>query len=67
MSTKITKSINCRGQLISFDEPKIMGILNITPDSFYDGGKHLTIKKQLQQVKQMLLENKLQWQQRKRT
>ena len=28
-------TLNCKGNLISLDEPKIMGILNITPDSFY--------------------------------
>ncbi len=28
-------SINCNGTLLNFDEPKIMGILNLTPDSFY--------------------------------
>ena len=27
--------INCKGELICFDTPKVMGILNITPDSFY--------------------------------
>lgn len=31
-------SINCSGRLINFDNPKVMGILNLTPDSFYDGG-----------------------------
>ncbi len=30
--------INCRGKLLDLSSPKIMGILNITPDSFYDGG-----------------------------
>lgn len=32
-------SINCRGKLIDLSTPKVMGILNVTPDSFYDGGK----------------------------
>lgn len=32
-------SINCNGKLIQLDTPKIMGILNLTPDSFSDGGK----------------------------
>ena len=32
-------SINCKGQLIDLSQPKIMGILNVTPDSFYDGGR----------------------------
>lgn len=30
-------SINCKGELIHFDKVKVMGILNLTPDSFYDG------------------------------
>jgi len=32
-------TINCGGKLIDLSEPKIMGILNVTPDSFYDGGR----------------------------
>lgn len=32
-------TINCKGNLIDLTTPKVMGILNITPDSFYDGGK----------------------------
>jgi dihydropteroate synthase len=31
--------LNCRGRLLDLSSPKIMGILNVTPDSFYDGGK----------------------------
>jgi dihydropteroate synthase len=31
-------TINCKGTLIDLSTPKVMGILNITPDSFYDGG-----------------------------
>lgn len=31
-------TINCKGNLIDITHPKVMGILNITPDSFYDGG-----------------------------
>tara|TARA_R110002126_G_scaffold208408_2_gene355284 strand:- start:1716 stop:2540 length:825 start_codon:yes stop_codon:yes gene_type:complete len=33
-------TINCKGKLIDLSSPKVMGILNITPDSFYDGGTH---------------------------
>ena len=33
-------SINCNGQLISLKDPIVMAIVNITPDSFYDGGKY---------------------------
>jgi dihydropteroate synthase len=38
-------SINCRGKLIDLSTPKIMGILNLTPDSFSDGG-NLMMKNQ---------------------
>ena len=34
-----TFSINCNGDLIDLKIPKVMGIINVTPDSFYDGGK----------------------------
>jgi dihydropteroate synthase len=37
-STKLT--INCNGRLVDFSTPRIMGILNVTPDSFYDGGRY---------------------------
>lgn len=33
-------TINCNGALIDLTTPKVMGILNVTPDSFYDGGKY---------------------------
>ena len=32
-------TINCKGRLIDLSKPKVMGIINVTPDSFYDGGK----------------------------
>ncbi len=38
------------------DHPKVMGILNITPDSFFDGGRYLTEKAVLNRVEQMLKE-----------
>lgn len=36
------QSINLNGSLITFETPLIMGILNVTPDSFFDGGQHST-------------------------
>ena len=48
--------INCKGHLIDLSSPKIMGILNITPDSFYDGGKYTSDKALLNQVEKMLNE-----------
>lgn len=50
------KSINCNGKLIDLTTPKVMGILNLTPDSFYDGGKFNSEKKILLQIEKMLFE-----------
>ncbi|TAI49504.1 dihydropteroate synthase [Flagellimonas allohymeniacidonis] len=47
-------TINCKGSLIDLSSPKVMGILNLTPDSFYDGGKHKDAKAVLDQVELML-------------
>jgi dihydropteroate synthase len=47
-------TINIKGKLMDFSSPKIMGILNITPDSFYDGGIFDSNKKILKQVEKML-------------
>ena len=47
-------TINCLGQLIDLTTPRVMGILNVTPDSFYDGGKHTDKTSILGQVEQML-------------
>lgn len=50
------KTINCGGKLISLEKPLVMGILNITPDSFYDGGKHKDMNNALKHVAKMLKE-----------
>ena len=50
------KTINCRGKLVSLDTPKVMGILNLTPDSFFDGGKFDDKTKIFSQVEKMLSE-----------
>ncbi|WP_298499626.1 dihydropteroate synthase [uncultured Algibacter sp.] len=47
-------TINCKGKLIDLSSPKVMGILNITPDSFYDGGSHKNEVEVLKHVEQML-------------
>lgn len=54
LTPKIT--LNCKGQLITLEKPVVMGILNITPDSFYDGGKHVFIAEALKQTEKMLSE-----------
>ena len=47
---------NCAGKLLDLSHPVVMGILNITPDSFYDGGFFPSITEQLAQVEKMLTE-----------
>lgn len=47
-------TINCAGKLIDLSTPKIMGILNITPDSFYDGGRYNSDKKILNHIEKMI-------------
>ena len=49
-------TINCKGQLIDLSKPKVMGILNLTPNSFFDGGKYLEKAAIVTQVKKMLSE-----------
>ena len=48
-------TINCLGKIITMN-PQVMGILNITPDSFYDGGKFKTDQSFLNQTEKMLFE-----------
>lgn len=47
-------TLNCNGKLIDVSSPKVMGILNITPDSFYDGGIHKNEASVLNHVELML-------------
>lgn len=46
--------INCKGSLVDLSTPKVMGILNCTPDSFFDGGKYKDASQLLQQAEKML-------------
>jgi dihydropteroate synthase len=46
--------INCKGRLTDLSSPKVMGILNCTPDSFFDGGKYYNEPQLLQQAEKML-------------
>ena len=49
-------TINCKGNLIDCNIPKVMGILNVTPNSFFDGGKYSDAEAILFQVEKMLQE-----------
>ena len=47
-------TINCKGQLIDLSIPRVMGILNVTPNSFFDGGKYKNEDEIISQVDKML-------------
>ncbi len=47
-------TLNCHGQLLDFSTPKVMGILNITPDSFHDGGINLNKSDIIRNTEKML-------------
>ena len=49
-------TVNIKGELIDLKQPKIMGILNLTPDSFYDGGKFNAMDRALAQTEKMIRE-----------
>ncbi|MEC5395564.1 dihydropteroate synthase [Bergeyella sp. RCAD1439] len=51
-----TFSLNCNGRLVELSAPKIMGILNLTPDSFSDGGRFNNEKAALAQTEKMIAE-----------
>jgi dihydropteroate synthase len=50
------QTINCRGKLLDLSKPKLMGIVNLTPDSFFDGGKYTNQTEVLKLVEKMLEE-----------
>ena len=47
-------SITVRGQVVTYRRPAVMGILNITPDSFYDGGRYRDADAMLAQARWLL-------------
>ena len=47
-------TLNCNGKLIDLNTPKVMGVLNVTPDSFYDGGKFKNVKSFLSQAEKLI-------------
>jgi dihydropteroate synthase len=49
-------SLNCRGKLLDLSSPAVMGILNVTTDSFYDGGRYSDKATILKKVTQMINE-----------
>lgn len=53
---KKVKTIQVGDITMDFNTPKVMGVLNLTPDSFYDGGKYHQEKQRSMQVEKMLKE-----------
>ena len=49
-------TLNCKGKLVLIDRPLVMGIINATPDSFYEGSRFLGTDKILEQAKKMIAE-----------
>lgn len=49
-------TINCNGSLMGLSTPRVMGILNVTPDSFHDGGRYEDIAAILERAGQMVSE-----------
>ena len=49
-------NMNCEGKLIDLSTPRIMGILNVTPDSFFDGGRNNSISSALAMTEKMINE-----------
>lgn len=49
-------TINCKGRLTDLSKPKVMGIINVTPDSFYDGGSMSTKDSILERAENMIAE-----------
>ena len=47
-------TLNCNDKIIDFNTQKIMGILNLSKDSFYDGGKYSSLEEVISRVSQMI-------------
>ncbi|HEX9772959.1 MAG TPA: dihydropteroate synthase [Steroidobacteraceae bacterium] len=48
------KQLNCRGTALALDQPVVMGVLNVTPDSFSDGGRHADASGAIDQGRRMV-------------
>ena len=49
-------TLNCNGRLLVIDKPLVMGIINATPDSFYEGSRFSGTDKILVQAEKMIIE-----------
>lgn len=60
MSIKVKENIateySCKGKILTFNKPLVMVIVNLTPDSFYDGGKYSEVEDVLRDVEEKILQ-----------
>ena len=52
----VNNTLNVHGKIIDLSIPKVMGILNVTPDSFFDGNRYVSPSSILKQVEKMVTE-----------
>ena len=53
---KMKKCLNCSGKLLDLSTKAVMGILNLTPDSFHDGGKNLLADHYIEHTRKMIID-----------
>ncbi|HEY9361962.1 MAG TPA: dihydropteroate synthase [Chitinophagaceae bacterium] len=49
-------TLNCKGRLLVVDKPLVMGIINTTPDSFYEGSRTISIEQIIEKASEMVFE-----------
>jgi dihydropteroate synthase len=49
-------TLNCKGRLLEIESPIVMGIINVTPDSFYEGSRNTSVDAALKLAEQMMAE-----------
>lgn len=54
--TPLIKTLDCNGKTLDLSQPQVMGVLNVTPDSFSDGGKFLAVDMAVTQAQRMVEE-----------
>lgn len=54
LTEKMIKQVNFDGKIYSLETPWVMGIINVTPDSFYDGGRYVTDEAIMERAAQMI-------------
>ncbi len=52
----VEKTINCRGRLLDLTKPRVMGIINVTPDSFFAGSRSDTTQHAMDVAEKMIIE-----------